>query len=434
MAKQKPDADVPKGQKTDGRDWPEVNIATQGRARKSIGLLLIVQLSALAVPLATMPFLTRILGPSSWGNLAAIQALAITLSIIVEYGFQYTATRSISLARESRSKVRVIVGDVISAKFILSLASGCVAVVVFFLVPSFRETGYLYLVGVIYSIILGWTPLWYFQGMERLEGAAAIDVVSKILSAVYILAFVRKPSDAILVLGSQAILTALATGWNTLRMIRAVGKPIINFRFASKPLIEGFPMFLYRTVVTIYSAGSTAILRGMSNSIETANYANADRLTTAAKSLVVPVGQVMFPKISRMNADNPAHAKKLMLTSLAGVTIPFGLMAIAGVFLSPWLLPLFFGPDYASTVIIFQILCTTLPLVAASNVLGIQWMLAKGREKAFNGFVIVSALASIIAMLALVPFLGGIGMAWSVIVAEALLVTMMVIHLILSKD
>ncbi|MGM9473814.1 flippase [Pseudarthrobacter sp. YS3] len=401
---------------------------------KSIGLLLLIQVSALAVPLATMPFLTRVLGPSSWGHLAAIQALAITLAIIVEYGYQYTATRSVSLARDSPDKVKGIIGDVFGAKIILSLVAILVAIGLYFLVPSFQESGALFIAGTIYAIILGWSPLWYFQGVERLETAAAIDVASKVLSAVWIFVAVRQPNDAVIVLGAQACLTAAATAWNISRMMRGAGLPTIRMSRAGKSLLEGFPLFLYRAVVTIYSAGSTAVLRGISTSIETGNYANADRLTTAAKSLVVPVGQVMFPKISRLHAENPADAKKLMMKSLVGVTVPFALAATAGIFLSPWLLPLFFGPDYGVTIPIFQILCLTLPLVAASNVLGIQWMLAKGREKAFNTLVVSSALASIVTMLILVPQLGGVGMAWSVIVAEGLLVLTMILYAVFSRE
>lgn len=431
---QSPDARHLGAQNVPRRDKAHMKKTTTGKTGKSIGLLLLIQITALAVPLATMPFLTRVLGPATWGNLAAIQALAITLSVIIEYGYQYTATRSISLVRESKQEVNTIISDVFTAKIALSLVAALMAAGLFFLVPTFQESGTLFFIGTLYAIILGWSPLWYFQGMERLERAATIDVTSKVLSAAWIFLAVRQPSDAVVVLGAQAALTAMATCWNISRMTRESGRPTIRINLAGKSLVAGFPLFLYRAVVTIYSVGSTAILRGMSSSIDTGNYANADRLTTAAKSLIVPVGQVMFPKISRLHAENPAHAKKLMITSLAGVTIPFALAATAGVFLCPWLLPLFFGPDYGPTIPIFQILCLTLPLVAASNVLGIQWMLAKGREKAFNTLVVSSALASILAMLILVPRLGGIGMAWSVIVAEGLLVLTMIFYAAFSRE
>lgn len=401
---------------------------------KSIGLLLLIQVSALGVPLVTMPFLTRVLGPSAWGNLAAIQALAITLSIVVEYGYQYTATRSVSIARECPEKVNLIISAVFGAKIILSLVAALVAVCVYLAVPSFQESAWLFLIGVFYAIVLGWSPLWYFQAMERLEGAAAVDVASKLLSAVCIFVAVRDSGDGVVVLGAQAALTAAATAWNTIRMTRESGLPTVQMRSVRNSLVEGFPLFLYRAVVTTYAAGSTAVLRGMSSSIETGNYANADRLTSAAKSLIVPVGQVMFPKISRLHAESPLRAKRLMVTSLIGVTIPFTLVAVTGIFLSPWLLPLFFGPAYTATIPIFQVLCLTLPLVAASNVLGIQWMLARGRERAFNTLVVSSAIASIITMIILVPQIGGVGMAWSVFVAEALLVLTMSVYAAFSRS
>ncbi|PTT65277.1 flippase [Arthrobacter sp. HMWF013] len=401
---------------------------------RSISLLVLLQISSLAVPLATMPFLTRVLGPAAWGHLAAIQALAITMSILVEYGFQYTATRSLSIQRDSPAAVQRIVSDVVTAKMYLSILAALIGTVIYVVVPSFQENGTLYLVGILYAIILGWSPIWYFQGMERLQLAVTIDVGAKIVSAAWIFIAVRTPADAVLVLVAQSVVTALATILNYLRLMRCSGRPTLSTRRARAGLAEGFPLFLYRAVVTIYSVGSTAVLRGMSSSIETGNYANADRLTSAAKSLIVPVGQVMFPKISRLHASDPLHAKKIMLVSLAVLTTPFAAVGVAAMALSPYLLPLFFGPNYEGTIPIFQVLCLTLPLVAASNVLGIQWMLARGRQRAFNLLVTLSAVSSIICMIFLVPSLGGLGMAWSVVIAEAILVLSMTLHALIGKE
>lgn len=395
---------------------------------RSIVLLLLIQVSSLAVPLATMPFLTRVLGPAAWGHLAAIQALSITLAIVVEYGFQYTATRSISLERDSAGSVHRIVSEVATAKLVLSLATVLLGAVIYWSVPAFHESWQMFICGIFYSIVLGWSPIWFFQGVEKLEIAASIDVLSKVASAVWIFLAVKSPEDAVLVIIAQAVMTALATILNLFRVNRSAGRPVFRLRGAWTSLGHGFPMFLYRATVTVYSAGSTAVLRGMASSIEAGNYANADRLTTAAKSLIVPVGQVMFPKISRLHSANPSHAKKVMTMSLVLMTIPFAAAGAAAMALAPWLLPLFFGPNYSQTVPIFQVLCLTLPLVAASNVLGIQWMLARGRRAAFNTMVVSSAVASIVCMVITVPSMGGLGMAWSVVIAEATLVMAMGVY------
>lgn len=397
----------------------------RGGTGRSIVLLMLIQVSSLAVPLTTMPFLTRVLGPAAWGHLAAVQALAVTLAIVVEYGFQYTATRSVSLERDSPLALNRIVSEVATAKLVLSVGTAILGIVIYLSIPAFHESSQMFIVGVVYAVVIGWSPLWFFQGMEQLELAAGIDVLSKVASAVWIFLAVKSADDAVLVVVAQTVMTGLATVVNLVRVTRTAGHPSLRLRGAFVPLGHGFPMFLYRATVTIYSAGSTAVLRAMTSSIEAGNYANADRLTTAAKSLIVPVGQVMFPKISRLHSEDPQHAKKMMLVSLAVVTLPFAAAGGLGIALGPLLLPWFFGPNYSQTVPIFQVLCLTLPLVAASNVLGIQWMLARGRQAAFNIMVVCAAAASILSMAVTVPSLGGLGMAWSVVIAESLLVLAM---------
>ncbi len=408
-------------------------VAGAGTGR-SITILVLIQVSSLAVPLATMPFLTRVLGPAAWGHLAAIQALALTLSIIVEYGFQYTATRSITLQRSSPSSINRIVSEVATAKIILSVTAAAMGAVVYIAIPAFRESWQMFIWGLAYSILLGWSPIWFFQGMERLERAASIEVASKIASAALIFLVVRGPDDAVLVLVAQAATTALATAVNLVRVHRAAGAPVLGLAAARRSLVDGFPLFLYRAVITVYAAGSTAVLRGMATSVEAGNYANADRLSSAAKSLIVPVGQVMFPKISRLHVADPHHAKKVMLVSLTIVTVPFAAAGGAAIAFSPWLLPLFLGPNYSQTIPMFQVLCLTLPLVAASNVLGIQWILARGRQRAFNVMIASSASISLMCMFFLVPSMGGLGMALSVTIAESVLVVAMSLYTWLTKD
>lgn len=50
--------------------------------------------------------------------------------------------------------------------------------------------------GVFFAIAQSLSPLWYFQGLERLRLVAVLDIAGKLLAVAGILAFVRDPSEA----------------------------------------------------------------------------------------------------------------------------------------------------------------------------------------------------------------------------------------------
>src|SRR5260370_31240826 len=51
------------------------------------------------VPLFTLPYLARILGPAEWGALAFADAYGRFVGLVVEYGFGLSATRELARVR-----------------------------------------------------------------------------------------------------------------------------------------------------------------------------------------------------------------------------------------------------------------------------------------------------------------------------------------------
>lgn len=52
--------------------------------------------AAALLPLASVPYLTRTLGPEAWGELAIAQAVATVLAVLVDYGHAQSATPAIA--------------------------------------------------------------------------------------------------------------------------------------------------------------------------------------------------------------------------------------------------------------------------------------------------------------------------------------------------
>jgi PST family polysaccharide transporter len=78
------------------------------------------------------------------------------------------------------------------------------------------------------------------------------------------------------------------------------------------------------------------------------------------------------------------------------------------------------GPGFDSAVVVLRILALLPPLIAISNVLGIQWMLALGLDRLVNTIVISACVLNVGLALILVPRYQQVGMATAVVASEAL--------------
>lgn len=71
------------------------------------------------VPVLVIPFIVRALGVEAFGNVTYAQGIVQYFTILVNYGFDYSATRQIAIHRDDKACLSSIFWSVISAKLIL---------------------------------------------------------------------------------------------------------------------------------------------------------------------------------------------------------------------------------------------------------------------------------------------------------------------------
>jgi len=118
------------------------------------------------LPLITVPYLVRVLGPEKFGLLAFIRAFVQYFAILTAYGFGFSATRKISICREDKERVSEIFSSVILIKSGFMLISFFVLTALVFAIPKFNTERmvYLFAFGMVVGNVL--FPVWFFQGME----------------------------------------------------------------------------------------------------------------------------------------------------------------------------------------------------------------------------------------------------------------------------
>ena len=157
--------------------------------------LSILQWVNYVLPLVTFPYLIRVLGVEMFGLLALATALISYFNVVVDYGFNLTAVHDIATYSNSRKKVEEIFCTVITIKLILIAVSFLTLLLIVFTFEVFSNNWEVYLLT--FGIVVGQaiSPIWFFQGMEKMKYIAYINVFTKVIFTVCIFLFVKHEGD-----------------------------------------------------------------------------------------------------------------------------------------------------------------------------------------------------------------------------------------------
>jgi len=392
---------------------------TQNGLLADVAALYGIHLASYLLPLALIPFLARTLGPDGWGRLALAQALTGILAVLVEYGFHLSATREVARLRDDIGARSELIAGVVGGKSLLALCGFGIAIATAVWIPALGEQPRLVVMATLAGLAQAYSVVWYFQGMGRLGEAAFVELSCKLLAAGLIFLSIREPSDVWKVPGIQAATTLLSFGFLASVAFRENRIVAPTLATALNRLNRGWSIFLLRGATTLYTAANPFLLGLFVRPEFVGYFAGAEKTSRACTSLLQPMSLVLYPRLSRLTQTSRREAEDLIRWSLwtmgvAGILIASGLALAA-----PLIVSLVLGPGYEPTVPALRLLALLVPLTAVSNVLGMQWMLPLGLERALNALVIGAGLLNILLGALLAPQFAHMGMATAVVVSEA---------------
>ena len=214
------------------------------------------------LPLITLPYLVRVLGPEKFGLIMFAQAFIQYFVILTDYGFNLSATREISIHRENKGKVSEIFSSVMTIKFILMIVSIIILSVVIFSFEKFRNDWGIYFLtfGMVAGQVL--FPVWFFQGMERMKYITFLNILAKLIFTVAIFVFIHEASDYIyvpLINSLGFIVAGILAMWIVFRNFKVSFK-LPCFYDIKYQLSDGWHLFVSTVGVSLYRSADTVIL------------------------------------------------------------------------------------------------------------------------------------------------------------------------------
>src|SRR6202012_421110 len=232
------------------------------------------------------------------------------------YGFDISASRETSRERDNPQRLSELISGVLGAKSLLAIA--CIAAAIFsrrfthHIAPSMA----LFWASTIWGVCQGINMLWYFQGLERMRLASALEIGGKVLATLSIFVLVRKPEDGWKVMAAQCVGCVVSNGITVVLAYREVGFrwPTVSSIWQSLSL--GGSMFIFRTVQGLAGSVDRLVLGSFAPVAALGEYAGAERITRVFQQGMWPVNQALYPKLTQQALKDPAQATKTVRLSV----------------------------------------------------------------------------------------------------------------------
>lgn len=369
-------------------------------------------------PLVQAPYLARVFGLETWGTLAFIGGFTLYLNLLIEYGFGLFGTREVARHQGDPAAVGEVFASVLGAKLLLSGVALLVAMVVWRLVPAYRAHSLLYWLMVASTVVAAMNLTWFFQGIERIKVVSYLDAALRLVAMGAMFALVRGPEDAWKLAATFLVVPVVCVGYSFVWVYRRYPARKPSLASSLGALKAGWALFQYRCTTSFYTMGSPFLLGLLSTPQVVGTYAVADKIYRALLGLLWPVHSLLFPRMSSLVQASHAQAARFACRCL----VAFGLLGLAlGLFLyaaAPHLIRLLMGEAYLGAVPTLRLLAMLPVLIAVSTVLGSQWMLSMGMERASNAITLSASALNVTLVLYLVPHFAEVGLAWAMVGTE----------------
>ncbi|MBX6422896.1 flippase [Thermosulfurimonas sp. F29] len=383
------------------------------------------------LPLITLPYLVRVLGPEKFGLIAFSRAFVQYFNVLTDYGFNLSATREISIYRESKERISEIFSAVMIIKLILLIFSLVILTIIVFSFQKFLRDWEIYYLS--FGMVVGQVlfPVWFFQGMERMKYITFLNLMARLLFTISIFIFIRKVSDYIYVplLNSVGIISAGLLGiWVAFKKFPIYLK-IPSWTEVKHQLKEGGYIFISRISISFYTISNVFFLGLLTNNTIVGIYSAAERLINAIKAFNNVILQVMFPFISKVAKESPSKTLKIVNEELKiFLTLELALCVFIYLF-SYKIVLIFLGKNFIDSAPIIRILIFTVPLILASAVIGQQILLNFNLKRLFTTSIVYVSLFHLVLLPIFIHFMEGIGAAIVVLITECAIVLFRIVGL-----
>lgn len=386
----------------------------------SLGLL---QMANYVIPILVIPFVVRALGADGFGKASYAQNIITYLTVLVNFGFDYSATRDIAINKDNIIKRREIFWSVISHKSILLLLSFVALGIMYFTFPRVTEDLPLYIYAALINVGFVFFPTWFFQGIEKMGKMAIFNFVSRAFGGALVVLLVREASDYRLYLFLNSIVYVFVGIVAFLYIIKKYDllPYTYNKEEFKSSFIKSFPIFINTLCAMFYTIFGMTLLGMYVTDTELGIYSGSYRIINAITMLAaMPIHLAIFPNVSKKFNEELksgfAYLNKIILL----VTPLMFILTIVIWVLSPILVDLFLGSEFTESIKVLRFFSPLPLLIVLASFFTVQGLYALQLQKYAPLVGLIVAVFCVLLNSYIIPKYGIIGAVIAFLLSELL--------------
>lgn len=379
------------------------------------------------LPILSTPFLIRTIGIEEFGTLEFSKAISFYFTVLVNYGFRYSATKQITLHHQDKKAVGQIMSSVYAIQFMIIALCLAIMCMLIAWVPQIKNEA-IYLTsffGVVVASSL--FPTFVFQGLGKMRWLTFLNLIFKLLFLGSILLLIHQPSDAILF---PLLLAALDTMRLVIALVILYMYEGITFKFPVRSMMvqqiqEGLHIFLSQLTVMFYSRFSILFLGLFSGPAAVTIYTLGDKIGRTTEGMLEPAMQALYPISHRQIATSLTKGLKYLLhfTKLS-------FMILVGIGLIYWvfadqIVALLSGANLPEAVQVLKIHAFLPAIALLSNIIGLHILIPLKAGTKYTLSILVTGLLAAGLHFTLVPRFQTQGAASAALLGEVFTVSLL---------
>lgn len=377
----------------------------------------VYQILLLLVPLITVPYIARVLGPDLVGINSYTNSWMTFFMLVGQMGIALYGNREVAYHRDNPiDKSRIFWGIETLQGITISLALIAYLAAVLLFSTTFKRY---FLLQAFWIIAAGLDVSWYFMGMENFQRIVFRNMLVKLASVGLIFLLVKGPND----LGRYIALLGLSNLVGNLTLWPYLKDDIkwvpIKTWHPFKHFYPSLLLFIPTITTQVYLVVNRLMLGRMSTQNQLGQFQNTDQIIKVVLAVATASGQVMLPHIAnKFSKGDVKEIRESLYNSfdfITAIAVPmmFGIMAIARPF-APW----FLGRQYDTAGTLMMLEAPVILFIAWSNVTGTQYLMPINRTKEYTVSVTTGAVVNVIANLFLIALWGAKGATLATDISE----------------
>lgn len=277
------------------------------------GYLLFLQGANYLLPLILLPFLVRVLGTEKYGLVMFAQSTAVILSVIVDFGFNLSGTREVSMVAKEKKKLSEVFSAIIILKIALTTAAFLILVLVTFSFERFSIDQEVYILS--FGVVIGQAlfPTWFFQGIEKMKVISAINVLAKVIFTALVFVIVKDETQYLLVPTFNSLGFIISGFLGVIISFKYVKIVMPKFALIKSLFLESSVLFFSNLGASLSTSANVLVLGLFTGNSTVGVYSSIEKLIIATKNIYMPFFQAVYPWLSKQTKRRKIATLKKIL-------------------------------------------------------------------------------------------------------------------------